>query len=50
MGHESIETTMTYVHHVPQSDAAARLRAVLVAEATPVASAAAVDRSVGRVP
>ena len=25
MGHESISTTMIYVHHVPQTDAAAKL-------------------------
>ena len=50
MGHESIETTMIYVHHIPQSDAAARLGALLAAEAAPPASAAAVDRSGGRVP
>ncbi len=35
MGHENIETTMIYVHHVPQTDAAARLSAFLNAEATP---------------
>jgi integrase len=35
MGHESIETTMIYVHHVPQTDAAARLSALLSADATP---------------
>jgi len=35
MGHESIETTMIYVHHVPQTDAAARLSALLSAEAAP---------------
>ncbi len=32
MGHESIETTMIYVHHVPQHDAAAKLSAVLRAD------------------
>jgi integrase len=35
MGHESIETTMIYVHHVPQSDAAARLSSLLAADAAP---------------
>ncbi len=35
MGHESIETTMIYVHHVPQTDAAARLSALLSTEAAP---------------
>jgi len=39
MGHESIETTMIYVHHVPQTDAAARLSALLSAEAAPPAAA-----------
>jgi len=32
MGHESIETTMIYVHYVPQHDAAAKLSAVLRAD------------------
>jgi integrase len=32
MGHESIETTMIYVHHIPQTDAAARLTELLRAE------------------
>lgn len=36
MGHESISTTMIYVHHVPQTDAAARLGALLEADAVPV--------------
>lgn len=35
MGHENIETTMIYVHHVPQSDAASRLSALLTAETVP---------------
>jgi integrase len=40
MGHESIETTMIYVHHIPQTDAAARLSALLSDEATgPLAAA-----------
>jgi hypothetical protein len=29
MGHADISTTMIHVHHVPQTDAAARLSAVL---------------------
>jgi site-specific recombinase XerD len=29
MGHADISTTTIYVHHVPQSDAAARLTALL---------------------
>jgi hypothetical protein len=41
MGHESIETTMIYVHHIPQADAAARLGALLAAEAAPPASVGA---------
>ena len=32
MGHESIDTTMIYVHHIPQTDAAARLSALLSGE------------------
>jgi integrase len=35
MGHENIETTMIYVHHIPQADAAARLGALLQADAAP---------------
>lgn len=35
MGHENIETTRIYVHHVLQSDAASRLSALLTAETTP---------------
>jgi integrase len=35
MGHESIDTTMIYVHHVPQHDAAAKLSAALRTDATP---------------
>lgn len=34
MGHADISTTMIYVHHVPQADAAAKLGA-LAAERTP---------------
>jgi hypothetical protein len=46
MGHAEISTTMIYVHHVPQHDAAARLTALLQGDAAPVAvsyMAAAVD-------
>jgi integrase len=50
MGHESIETTMIYVHHVPQTDAAARLGALLAAEGAPPASGVAAGRSDSRVP
>ena len=32
MGHAHIETTMIYVHHVPQHDAASRLSRLVVAE------------------
>ncbi len=39
MGHAQIATTMIYVHHVPQHDAAARLSALLVREAAPVPAA-----------
>ncbi len=35
MGHESIDTTMIYVHHIPQTDAAARLSALLSADSDP---------------
>ena len=35
MGHESISTTMIYVHHVPQTDAAAKLSKLLSTESTP---------------
>jgi integrase len=35
MGHHSVETTMIYVHHIPQTDAAARLSALLGDEAEP---------------
>ena len=40
MGHESIDTTMIYVHHIPQTDAAARLTALLSSEADPRVSQA----------
>jgi integrase len=36
MGHADIATTMIYVHHVPQLDAASRLSAALEASAAPV--------------
>lgn len=35
MGHADVQTTMLYVHHVPQQDAAAKLSAALRAESTP---------------
>jgi integrase len=35
MGHGDVQTTMLYVHHVPQHDAAAKLSAALRAESTP---------------
>ncbi len=35
MGHESIDTTMIYVHHVPQTDAAAKLSKLLSARSDP---------------
>jgi integrase len=44
MGHADVQTTMLYVHHVPQHDAARKLSAALRAEATPIAiTAAAAD-------
>jgi len=43
MGHADIATTMIYVHHVPQHDAADRLSARLAKTAT---AAAALDRAV----
>jgi len=45
MGHADIATTMIYVHHVPQHDAADRLSARLAKTAT---AAAALDRAVER--
>jgi integrase len=44
MGHESIETTMIYVHHIPQTDAAARLNALLGDETAPPPAAAHAGR------
>jgi len=38
MGHADIATTMIYVHHVPQVDAAEQLSAALRAAAGPSAS------------
>jgi integrase len=35
MGHADISTTMIYVHHVPQQDAAARLTALLERDSAP---------------
>jgi integrase len=35
MGHADIQTTMLYVHHVPQHDAADKLSAALSAEVAP---------------
>jgi integrase len=43
MGHADVQTTMIYVHHVPQHDAAAKLSAALRAETTPVELTAAAD-------
>ena len=43
MGHADIATTMIYVHHVPQHDAADRLSARLARAST---AAAAFDRAV----
>ena len=48
MGHADIQTTMIYVHHVPQHDAAARLSAIVGADTTiddPVAAGHVVSRS-----
>ncbi len=46
MGHADIATTMIYVHHVPQHDAADRLSARLAKAST---AAAALDRAVQKV-
>jgi integrase len=43
MGHADIQTTMLYVHHVPQHDAADKLSAALSAEVGPAAGLS-VDR------
>jgi Phage integrase family len=37
MGHADIQTTMRYVHHVPQGDAAAKLTRVVASEESPLA-------------
>ena len=39
MGHQSITTTMRYVHHVPRHDAAAKLSAAFAIDLTPSAAA-----------
>jgi len=44
MGHADIATTMIYVHHVPQLDAASKLSAALAAASAP-AELAAVDQA-----
>jgi integrase len=44
MGHADVQTTMLYVHHVPQHDAADKLSAALRAETTPAVLTAAADR------
>ena len=44
MGHADIPTTMIYVHHVPQTDAAARLIAVLEPAESPATRAMRVSR------
>ena len=36
MGHADIATTMTYVHHVPQIDAAEKLNELVTPAQTPV--------------
>ena len=41
MGHADVQTTMLYVHHVPQHDAADKLSAALRAESTPLELTAA---------
>ena len=43
MGHVDVQTTMIYVHHVPQHDAADKLSAALRAETTPTELTAAAD-------
>ena len=40
MGHQSITTTMRYVHHVPRHDAAAKLSAAFAVDLAPVVGAA----------
>jgi integrase len=43
MGHADIATTMIYVHHVPQNDAAEKLSRVLERQATPAGLTGGVD-------
>jgi integrase len=43
MGHADVQTTMIYVHHVPQHDAADKLSAALRAGTTPLEFTAAAD-------
>jgi integrase len=43
MGHADVQTTMIYVHHVPQHDAADKLSAALRAETTPLDLTVAAD-------
>jgi integrase len=45
MGHADIATTMIYVHHVPQHDAADRLSRALRVAAGPVPDEALSDRA-----
>jgi len=45
MGHADIQTTMLYVHHVPQHDAADKLSAALSADIAPQHSDASRRRS-----
>ena len=40
MGHADIATTMIYVHHVPQNDAADKLSRLLEAQTAPATPAA----------
>jgi integrase len=43
MGHADISTTMIYVHHVPQHDAAEKLSAILRATSSPVLLTGGID-------
>ena len=45
MGHADVQTTMLYVHHVPQHDAAEKLSAALRTESTPLAAITAEARA-----
>ena len=40
MGHQSITTTVRYVHHMPRHDAAAKLSAAFAVDLAPVVGAA----------